>query len=309
MSWVSTWQNWAPDRIWRGGDGHSFLTYKVARVLDLKPEIIVVGPLRANSFRGDAFVPYKFYNAGLTVFTFDQYRRFLELICRDGYAPRGLVFNLDYWMFSSGFDHYFVDRFDEKPSTHVADLLRVVAQLREDPFRLWRGMPAADHVHGLYAILTGEGFNADGSSIVWTSAPDRQRLLDDGTAAGNPPVALGDHMASEQVAEFEQFIAFAKEKHIALVGVQLPFYEKILNGLNGNPEAGIWREFASAEWQQRLAAAGVTFFDFSDTPEYRDKPERFITSLEPDAMTVGQIARRMMADPRVRALLPKIGAQ
>jgi hypothetical protein len=79
MSLISKWQDGAPDRLWRGGDGHSYLTYKLARVADLKPEILALGPSRANSFRAAAFAPYTFFNAGLTAWTFEQYRRFLEL--------------------------------------------------------------------------------------------------------------------------------------------------------------------------------------------------------------------------------------
>jgi hypothetical protein len=309
MSMTSTWQDGAPDRIWRAGDGHSYLPYKLARVADLKPEIVVLGPSRANEFRGDLFAPYTFYNAGLTAWTFDQYRRFLDLVARDGYAPKVLVFNLDYWMFSAGFDHYWADRFDEKPPTHVSSLLRVIGQMREDPRRLWHVLPDTGRRHGLLALLSGEGFGADGSLSGRAGAPDAQRLLDDGTSAGTPPVALADRIEPEQVAKFDQFVALAKAKHVALVGVQLPYYQKILNGLNDNSEAGIWREFEGAEWQQRLAAAGVLFFDCADMPEYRDKPEYFIDSLDPDTRVVNQVTKLVLADPRMRSLLPKVAAQ
>src|SRR5262249_4808284 len=142
---ISKWQDAAPDRVWRGGDGHSFLAYRLARIDDLKPEGIALGPSRAHSFRGDLFAPYSFYNAGQTAWTFDQYRRFLELITHDGYAPRALVFNLDYWMFSSGFDHYWSARFDEQPETHIANLLRVLAQFSVDPLDLLRRLSRTDH--------------------------------------------------------------------------------------------------------------------------------------------------------------------
>jgi hypothetical protein len=220
-----------------------------------------------------------------------------------------LVFNMDYWMFSSGFDHYWVDRFDEKTSGHAADLLRIVGQLREGPGDLWRRLPATGQQHGLFAVLTDEGFRADGSMIVKPTTPDPQRLADDDTGAGIPPVVLADHIAAEQVETFDKFVAFAKDKHIALIGIQLPFYAKILDGLNGNPEAGIWREFESPEWQQRFAAAGVTLFDFADMPDYRDKPEYFGNSIDPDARLVSEVMRRVAADPRVRALLPKTAAE
>lgn len=302
---VSTWQDGGPGRIWRGGDGHSYLTYKLARVADLKPAVIALGPGRASAFGGEAFAPYGFYNAGQIAWTFDQYRRFLELATKDGYAPRALVFDLDYWMFASGFDHYWSARFDERAETHVANLLRVAGQLAKDPLDLLRRLPDTARERGLFALLSGDGFNPDGSRLAPATSPDAQRLADDATGAGVPPAVFADHIADEQVAEFDQFVAFAKQKHIALIGVQLPYYAKILDGLNGSADAGIWREFESAEWQQRhLAEAGVTFFDFSDMPEYRDKPGYFSDSLDPDARVVADVTRRMLADPRVRAVLP-----
>ncbi|HTW53035.1 MAG TPA: hypothetical protein VME45_14180, partial [Stellaceae bacterium] len=67
----------------------------------------------------------------------------------------------------------------------------------------------------------------------------------------------------------------------------------------------IWRQFESAAWQQQhFAASGVIFFDFANMPEYRDKPEYFSDSLDPDARIVADVTRRIMADKRVRAELP-----
>jgi hypothetical protein len=305
---TAAWQDDAPGRIWRGGDGHSYLTYKLARIADLKPEVIALGPSRANAFRADIFVPYSFYNAGLTTWTLDQDRRFLELITRDGYAPRVLVFNLDYWMFSPGFDHYWGNRFDETPSSHVEDLMRVIGRLARDPADLLRRLPATDRQHGLFALLTGEGFGADGTLTPKATTADAARLQDDGTEAGTPPAVVAEHLSPEQIAKFDQFVALAKAKRVALVGVQLPLYGKILDALGNDPENGIWREFAGAEFRRHVADAGVAFFDFADMPDYRDKPEYFIDSLDPDARLVGEVMRRVTGDPRVMALLPKAEA-
>ncbi|HTZ35920.1 MAG TPA: hypothetical protein VMB84_07830 [Stellaceae bacterium] len=308
MALVSRWQDAEPGRIWRGGDGHSYLTYKLARVRDLRPDIVALGPSRANAFRGAPLAPYSFYNAGLTAWTFDQYRRFLELAGEDGYAPRALIFNLDYWMFSAGFDHYWVNRFDEQPSTHVADLLRVGSELRDEPARLWRRLPTAGEAHGLFAVLTGDGFAADGAMVAPPPTADPQRLAGDGTGVGVPPVVLSDDIATEQTASFMRFAAFAKEKGVALIGVQLPYYARILDGLDSSPDAGIWRAFRSAAFRQRIAEAGVIFFDFADVPEYRDRPEYFTDSLDPDASAVAALTRRIAADPRVRAVLPQLAS-
>lgn len=302
-SMISAWQDRAPDRIWRGGDGHSFLTYKLARIHDLKPEVIALGPGRVNAFHGKSFAPYSFFNAGLTAWTFDQDRRFVEHITRDGYAPKAIVFALDYWMFSPGFDHYWVNRFDESPSPHVDDLMRVVGQLTTDPIGLWHRLAAADRARGLYAVLTGEGFAADGSPTVKPVSDDPQRLAHDNTGLGIPPVVLDDAVSPDQLAQFERFVAAAKARHIALIGVQLPFAARILDALNASPDAGIWHQFENPAWQQQNLA-GVAFFDFANMPEYREKPGYFTDSLDPDARVVADITSRMLADPRVHRVLP-----
>jgi hypothetical protein len=306
MSMISQWQDGGTDRVWRGGDGHSYLTYKIARVTDRKPDILLIGSARANAFRGASFAPNNFFNAGMTGWTFDQYRRFLELVGENGYAPKVLVFDLDYWMFNAGFDHYVGDRFDEKPTPHVASLLRVIGQLRDDPASLWRALPSTDRMHGLYALLAGDGFHTDGSLPGKPATPDPQRLADDSTGVGVPPVELAEHMAPDQITRFDQFVAYAKQKHIALIGIQLPFYAKILDALN-TPEAGSWHEFQSPEWRQHMADAGVVFFDFADMPEYRDKPEYFTDSLNATPALVEHVTQLVLADPRVQALLPKPG--
>jgi hypothetical protein len=185
--------------------------------------------------------------------------------------------------------------------------MRVVGQLTKDPADLWRRLSAAGHEHGLYALLTGDGFAADGSMPAKPATADAARLEADNTEIGTPPAVLADEMSPDQLANFDEFVALAKEKHVALIAVQLPFYKKILDGLNGNPDAGIWHQFESAGWRQRLADKGVVFFDFADAPAYRDKPQYFTDSLDPDPRAVGEIMRQVMADARVKALLPKTG--
>lgn len=308
MRVVAKWQSEAPDRMWRGGDGRSFLTYKVARVRELRPEVIALGASRANSFRADAFAPYSFYNAGLTSWTFRHYSRFIELVARDGYVPKVLIFNFDYWMFHPDFDRHWVERFYEEPTTHLADLKIVLDQIGKDPKALWQRLSETDRLRGLSAVLSAQGFRPDGSLFGAPATPNPARLLNDGTGAGVPPVEFADTLSPVQRRRFEQFTALAKSKGIALIGIQVPYYEKILNGLNDEPRAGIWREFRSPESRRYFEEQGVIYFDFADMPEYRSKPEHFIDSIHPDARVIRHVMRLVFADPRVQRLLPKAEA-
>jgi len=306
MQAIAEWQSREPERMWRGGDGRSYLAYKVARVRQLKPQIIMLGQSRANSFRGESLKPYSFFNSGLVAWTFSHYRRYLELVTADGYAPKALFFNFDYWMFSKGFDKYWVERFYEEPPTHWEGLKVIIEQLQKDPTALYRTLPATHKLKGLYAVLSGDGFRQDGSLGGAVPTPDPNRLANDGTAVGGPPVELGDGFDDEQLAAFERFVSFAKSRNIALIGLQAPFYAKILYGLNQESRAGIWREFRSDARHAYFEGKGIIFFDFADMPEYREKPEYFVDSLHPDFRIFADIVRRMLSDPRVRAVLPDL---
>jgi hypothetical protein len=303
---IARWQSQKPGRMWRGGDGRSYLTYKVARIKLLKPEVVMLGQSRANSFAANDVRPYPFYNAGLTAWTFNQYLRFLELINSDGYEPRVLFFNLDYWMFSRNFDQYWSTRFYEHPPTHAESVRFVLQEWQKNPIYLLRRLSAASDLQGIYALLNGDGFKEDGSlTFSGGLSADPKRLDNDGIVVGQVPVQVGNGFDEGEVASFERFVAYAHSKNIVLIGIQVPFYKKVLDGLNSSPNAGIWREFRSEARRRYFASKGVMFFDFADMPEYRDKAQHFIDSIHPDPKVFHDMLRRILADPQVKAVLPK----
>lgn len=307
---IARWQSGKPGRMWRGGDGRSYLTYKVARTKLLRPEVIMLGQSRGNSFTSDDIRPYVFYNAALTAWTFTQYRRFLELINVNDYEPRVLFFNFDFWMFSDGFDKLWADRFYEQPPTHAEIMKFVFDEWAKQPLRLVQRLPAADNLQGIYALLSGDGFREDGSLIFHGGlSADPKRLENDGWAVGMPPLQLDDKFSPDEIAAFEQFVAFAQRKNITLIGIQVPFHKRILDGLNSNPRAGIWQEFRSESRRKYFESKGVIFFDFADMPEFRDKIQHFIDSVHPDPVIFQTLLTRILADPRVEAVLPKAVAR
>lgn len=303
MDAVAEWQSAGADRMWRGGDGRSYLTYKVARVRLLRPDVVALGNSRMDFFDFTGrFGSYTFYDAGLTAFTFDQYTRFLQLITSPGYAPKVLIVNLEYWMFARSFDAQWGVRFYEKPTSHWEDLRIVADKLLSDPVRLFERLPfAGDHLMGLDAVINGAGFRPNGTLDGGPLSPDPNRLLHDGLTVGSTPFVLEDHIDPGQIAKFERFVAFAKTKGMIVIGLQVPFYQKILQELNQNERAGIWREFRSEAIRSYFAKEGVIFFDFADMPQYRDEPEDFVDSGHPARPIVRHIIDLISADPRVQA--------
>lgn len=306
---IAQWQATNHDRIWRGGDARSYLFYKLARTLLLRPEVLVLGQSRVNSLQAQLFAPYTFYNASMAAFTFSHYISFLQRITAAGYAPRVLFCNFDYWMFSKEFDRSgnWGDRFYDEPPTHWEDLKAVIDVLAQRPFHLIGQLSHTDEAKGIYAVANGTGFRWDGDlqSPQPSADPDHLEFENDQIEVGRTPLLLDDHMARSQIENFTRFMELARSHHISVVGVQFPFYARIIDSLNSNPNAGIWRQFQSPQMRQFFESQGMIFFDFADFPPYRDQPQHFVDSLHPDAVLDEIVVKRVLADPRVRTLLPR----
>jgi hypothetical protein len=309
MSAIAKWQSEGPDRAWRGGDGRSYLTYKLARARLLKPDVLVLGSSRANTFQGDLLKPYSFYNAGLTSWTFEQDRRFIEMLTAGGYKPKVIIISFDYWMFNKGFDKKWADRFYEQPTTHIDDLKLAMDHLWETP-ELFENLSYTGQYKGIYAVLNkgDQSFHADGSLSNVQVSNDPRRLEAFGKRVGDGEIEASDAIDPQEIESFERLMAFAQQKRIALIGIQVPFWKPLAADLDTNPGSGIWREFESPERRDFFAKSGLLFFDFGHLPHYADQAQYFIDPIHPDARVLEYIMGEVTADPRVRALLPELPA-
>lgn len=294
MRALAQWHSNNPELLWRTRNPTQNLPYKLARVALLKPDAILLGNSHSVWVTSDTMRPYSFYNSGVTAWTFDQYFRYLELITARGYAPKVLFFNLDYFMFSDAFADPWQRRFVPEPPTHWEDLKATVDVLLTEPARLFRSMPYG-------AVWAQRGFRADGSGYetgLLSNDPKRVDL--------DIPEAPGAGFDVRQITAFERFVSYAKSKGIALVGIAFPLYGTMLDALNRDPHAGIWREFESDKTRAYFASAGILFFDYADMAEYRDKPEHFHDSLHPDGVVTDDVMHRVLGDRRIQALLPNL---
>ena len=288
LEWNAAWQSQHPENSWRNGDGRSNLLFKVARIRHLSPEIVFAGSSRGNYFSEKSFRPYTFYSAGLTCWTFDHYRRFLELIIKDGYKPRIFIFNLDYWMFIEGFDKPWDERFYDKPVSHTSALKFVLTQFLKRPYELLRSLPNTRHFHGIYAILNKDGFLQDGSARPIQPTDDFTRLESD-----NDQPWLADHVSDIQKKSFEKFVASAKANDVKLIGIQLPYYRKLLNIIENNPKSGVWREFNGPDMASYFAKLDVEFYNYSDDAKYTTTPSYWLDLFHPAAPVVADIMARI----------------
>jgi|HubBroStandDraft_4_1064222.scaffolds.fasta_scaffold04915_5 hypothetical protein len=307
MQHVAQWQGDDPTRTYRGGDPHYIAPYKMARVRQRKPDVIMLGSSRSNYVRAEMFKPYSFQNCSLTAWTFNQYLRFLQTISSDGYAPKALFFNLDYWMFNDEYNRAWDDLFSEPPPTHWQELKTVIDELLREPANFLSRVFRAENAKGVYALRFGLGFQVDGSLAV-SGTPDANpaRLMGD-YHVGAVPFVFGDRFNPEQMNSFERFVDFAKSKNIALIGIQFPFYAGILDALDRTSQ-GLWHQFNSDNSRSYIESKGVVFFDFANMPEYRDKPEAFMNSGHAASDVIEDVMNRVLEDSRVSTLLPQLKA-
>ncbi|OIQ92731.1 hypothetical protein GALL_253340 [mine drainage metagenome] len=334
LTMIARWQDQGPGRIWRGGDGRSYISYKLARLAELakrnEPQILVLGSSRSLAYRHEDFEPFSFYNAAECGWTFNHYIRFLTLLeKRTGRLPKVVIFNLDFSMFSEDFDKVWADRFYVTPETHWAGLKIVLdhtvksidwpffpAKDRPPVFpgtpdpniKIWNKLSDTDHLRGYAAVLTDFGFQEDGSMHFGRDIPkDPLRLVDDNIFIGVPPVEGGDVVAKNQLEAFEKFVKFAKSKNIILIGVQVPYYDKVISGFEKYKHNGVWKDIRSPERKKYFEDHGVIFFDLSDMPKYRYHPEFFLDSVHPGYRIMRDVTETIMSSPETRQDFLKAG--
>lgn len=146
--------------------------YMKYRGLMLQPrrDVLALGSSRVLQFRRDMF-RCSFWNAGYTIQTADDFRKFLQLVPEDR-QPRLLLVALDQWMFNSDWIASIgprsTDSWTQNPSVNVQQGLRLLPDVISDTLR-GRINPAvlladrSDAPFGLNAWQNRKGFRADGS--------------------------------------------------------------------------------------------------------------------------------------------------
>ena len=325
---IARWQRDDAKLAW-GGPREQFSAVKIAGAEIQKPEVLAIGASRAGQLRSAMFRPYTFYNGAMAAFTFKEYLAVLEKIVST-YSPRVVVFSLDYYMFSSAFEDYWekfadvdlkynhLDRLFAFAHTFVASPKPAYAFNilfgKTDPFD-------GNHLLGSSALGGSSAFRHDGSILYGPQFRDdapvnRQNLF---TILPTVAPGSGTRMDPLQIERLRELAEFARSHRIALVGIQMPIIKDAIRVLDSGADftqggmqfrgsdAGVWKEFESAETKALFDSMGIAFVDLGRAMQ--NEPRYFIDAGHPGEYAVLGSVVEALNDPQVRAVLPAINIE
>lgn len=281
-----------------------------------KPNVLVMGASRANQWRSAMFKPETFYNASNCIYALRDYRRMLADL--GDYAPRVIIFSVDFYTFNSIWDQGFgsVSHTDlaGPESAEEAYIFRsLIGRARHDPGELslnprdpLYGVPAL----GLVAARIGAGSRIDGSyqygaSILGIPGVSLDSALHR-IAVGKEPFQFGNRIDEGQRREFERFVELARKKGIALIGITSPFAPALVQALDRSPRHEIWREFQRPEFADWIKQQGVIYFNFTRLESFGGKVDEFADPFHPSEPAQLRMLLTMLRAPAIQALFPNL---
>lgn len=288
---------------------HSY-RFKLDAVLRQKPDALALGSSRANQWRSAMFRPTSFYNAANAIFVMRDFHRMLEEF--GDFAPRVIIFSIDYFTFVPAFEKVYRHQSREDLGAlgspeQIRITQKVFAELMRDPKALWS--PPRDGVWalGMSAIKTGVGFRLDGSYHYGGLNPVRGQDTVAAIAAGTQwPLPPASRLEESSRGEFERFADLARKKGIALVGVTTPFVPEVRAAMEQSPLYQAWRQFESDETKEWIRQQGVIYFDFSKLESFGGRPDEFADPFHPSEPAYIRMLISMLGNDRFRALFPNI---
>jgi len=255
-----------------------FGALKIRRAALVRPDVVVIGSSRCNELRARMMRPYRFYNACLTAWTFDQMIRALDDVTRVA-SPRVVVFTMDFSMFSRAQEDNFGARnYDPREgwgygTTAMRSLLTGLASRRDIMGRDWPAAlsgTAEEPFDGLIkrgaaALWTDAGFRSDGSFLhprgMYRSSEEANR------DPRNDMQPRGPRLDERYLDDLRKMRDLAASRGAVLVGIQFPFLKTSVDVMDGDDPAkyGVWRDFEKAETRERFRSIGVPFFDLART--------------------------------------------
>lgn len=284
-----------------------------------KPQILVLGSSRSNQWRSAMFRPEEFYNAGNAIFLQRDFTRVLEQF--GDYAPRVIIFSIDYFTFVDAWEDTYKgqskDDIGGPWSREQGKILSgLISELVADPTSL---IPLrTDGIYGtyavgLYAAQTGTGVRIDGSyqyghairgfpQISVQSAVEAIRM------GRQWPVLPGSHLGERQRQELQKFARLAKAKGITLIGITMPFAPEVVRALDESPRHEIWKVFQSDDNRKWLQDLGILYFDFTRLDSFGGKSDEFVDPFHPSEPAYIRMLLTMLRNPMFRSVFPKMEA-
>jgi hypothetical protein len=303
-----------PNMIWYSYRSSLFGRFKLERVAIDRPDILVVGQSRPQSFRSAMFRPYTFYNLGSISYTMASFTDLLHHL-PDGYNPKVIIMACDYYLFDpvstkANIDQHMLQDFTPTGIDYLATLRDVLVMLPEHPDLLLAGLPRSNGTleMGLGAYMMHMGFRKDGSTQWYReSGPDNPKMAEMNPWRGYKTIQ-GDSLGKDETVQFEQFVSEAHARGITVICVQLPMYTPAVEMMEHDKGAnfGILRDYQARIANGYFDRLGVLAFDYLSFPGYSDNYHYFLDAVHPKEGLLLAVLNDMASDPRFLKILPKL---
>jgi hypothetical protein len=226
----------------------------------------------------------------VTAWTLDQMVEIFERATRNA-APRVVLLELDYFLFTDAWVGGNTDKamiFDCLPGYLCSSAVDMIRSAFRHPNRvLSYALAAVRPFLGTQAMVSEEGFRYDGS-YVYSSGHLRDSAIRNMNAEflvnampGSPEVS------AKQLGALRRLAELARQRHVTLAGIQLPFFKPAVDYLDTNTAyrqySGVWREFESPQMRQTLEQMGIRLFDLAHDPLNGER-ETFVDAYHPSAL-------------------------
>jgi hypothetical protein len=287
---------------------------KIHRLGLVKPEVIIIGSSRGAILRSEMMRPYKFYNAALTSWTFDEIADFIRRIPADA-TPRVIILTLDFFMFSDHYAHEtnpFREMLYDSPFNYYLRSFRAfVRSAAKYPFTLSLYASRQSNSSGTVefigsgAIVNRAGFRPDGS-FLYPPGYSTAR-----TQPFNASAAVNAFPAHKQISDHQMEVVkeigdMAKARGITVIGVQFPITKVSRDYMDVDTEHGLsllWQNFYKAPMKARMEALGIHFFDLARDP-ISDDDNNYFEEVHVGEVGMTRSILKLSEDPEFRAILP-----
>ena len=302
-----------PHLLWDSLNLDTHYRFKLARVEQVKPEVLAIGQSRMANLRSEMFAPYRFYNMFRPSWPFGVYTEMLNRIPPED-SPQVIILTMDFFMFNPEYSHYYyADPSANSDKVRLYDRVNLVRKtfiaLARDPLLLFasrqnsvRGIPTI----GVLPNFLGTGYRADGSGPSKLRTGPKQPV--DYLAAvkwgHDPTFDPCAAMAPSEMAHLEEFAQAAHARGISLIAIQMPIFGPVLRAYENDPHFGILADYRKHIADGTFDKLGIVALDYSDFPPYTRDSRYFNDAVHPTEVLVGEVVLKMSEDPRVKALLP-----
>lgn len=322
LSTIASEQSQTERVVWLGSF-KDYAPYKLERIKQVQPEVLLVGSSRCGQARAQMFRPYVAYNACLTAWPLTHVVDFIDRATRLA-KPRIVIVALDYFLFGDFLAEAWQKErtmdFSQGLDSHrrkLHDVADFVIRNNGDRDAILAAVTApqtepvdGNRLVGTEAIRGKFGFRQDGSVMV---APPYRRIAEETLSRGPQYVTSSfpgaPQLSERQFGEIERLSRLAHERQFQVIAIQYPFLESAAAFLDTNesywPYSGIWRDLKSEQTANRFARLGISFFGMSRTQTSQD-PNNFFDPAHPSERGMLKTYLALLEKPDFAKYLPRI---